>query len=142
MLIKMDNNDSRRVLGVNNTTGTGSRIPPPPHLNNRPKCELDSRNVVSLADILKSFHAPISEEYAWALTYQCAKCGQSVLANDEEREICHLITQPEHLLVHKDGQIHPHSFISQDPASPTISTEDAGTSSSGTGQYRDICRLT
>jgi len=77
-----------------------------------PKCELNSSGWLSLADILASFNAPISEEHAWALSYQCAQCGKSVLRDENTKDDCLLVTEPHHLLLHKDGQVHKDSFLS------------------------------
>lgn len=83
----------------------------PSILGPTPKTELDSRGCLVLADIIESFHTPISEEHAWALCYQSAKCGQSILFDPCSRERCFLVTALDQLLLHKDGTVHPDSFL-------------------------------
>lgn len=68
------------------------------------KCILDDKGCVSLMDILISFNAPISEEHAWALCYQCAKCFKNALQSDREK--CKVVTDLDHVLIHRDGQVH------------------------------------
>ena len=38
-----------------------------------PDVQLDEYGCLSLAEILECFNAPISEEHAWALIYQCLR---------------------------------------------------------------------
>lgn len=72
-------------------------------------CILDSDSCVSLKNILLSFNAPINEEYAWALCYQCAKCFQEAFENDREK--CCVVSEPEHVLLHKDGYVHANTIF-------------------------------
>ncbi|KAG8223161.1 hypothetical protein J437_LFUL000327 [Ladona fulva] len=91
-----------------------------------PKCNLNADDCVSLDDILQSFNAPISEEHAWALCYQCAKCFKNAF-DREDGENKHnkrfLVPQLNHVMLHKDGQVHP----------STIYDDSGGTF--GTGGY-------
>ena len=50
--------------------------------------ELDEYGCLSLAEIIECFNAPISEEHAWALIYQCVKALDSSIRDDH-------ICQPE-----------------------------------------------
>lgn len=76
------------------------------------KCKLDVDECVSLSDILISFNAPISEEHAWALCYQCAKCFK--YAHLSNREKCRLVKSLEQVILHKDGYVHDKSIICDD----------------------------
>lgn len=74
-----------------------------------PRCSLDANGCVSLENILISFNAPISEEHAWALCYQCARCFSNALQSDRKR--CFEVGELEHVLLHKDGQVHPNTVF-------------------------------
>jgi len=68
---------------------------------------LDTRDCLSLAQILRSFSAPITEEHAWAVIHQAV----TTLGELEglEEQLC-LMTEADHLLVTKDGLVHSSSF--------------------------------
>lgn len=73
------------------------------------KCKLDENECVSLLDILISFNAPINEEHAWALCYQCAKCFQNALQSD--RGMCRVVTELEQVVLHRDGNVHSNTIF-------------------------------
>lgn len=72
-------------------------------------CKLDQDDCVSLANIIKSFNTPVSEEHAWALCYQCAKCFKNAFEHDPNR--CRVVKNLEEVRIHKDGFIHPSTII-------------------------------
>jgi spire-like protein len=76
-----------------------------------PRTELDDRGCLVVANIVESFGTPISEEHAWALCYQAAKAGIGILGNESQKEACLLVTSMAHLVVHKDGQVTPATFL-------------------------------
>ena len=76
-----------------------------------PRTELDDQGCLVVADIVESFNTPISEEHAWAICYQAAKCGQGILSNDNQKDSCLLVTSIHHLIIHKDGHVHPATFL-------------------------------
>lgn len=73
------------------------------------KCILDSDLCVSLKNILVSFNTPISEEHAWALVYQFAKCFCSELSDKDNQS--KLVTKPKDVFLHRDGYVHPKTFL-------------------------------
>ncbi|XP_072158706.1 protein spire isoform X2 [Bemisia tabaci] len=73
------------------------------------KCKLDPNKCVSLSDILISFNAPISEEHAWALCYQCAKCFKQGWESDRDK--CKLVSELDHVLIHQDGHVHSNTIF-------------------------------
>ncbi|XP_046386776.1 protein spire isoform X2 [Ischnura elegans] len=94
-----------------------------------PKCSLNADDCVSLQDILLSFNAPINEEHAWALCYQCAKCFKNAfdrVEGDDKLKKCYLVSQLDHVMLHKDGQVHP----------STIYDDSGGTYSSGSSRTK------
>ncbi len=76
------------------------------------KCKLDLEDCVSLSNILVSFNAPISEEHAWALCHQCAKCFKNAFSKNREK--CRLVKRLEQVILHKDGYVHDKSIICED----------------------------
>lgn len=76
------------------------------------KCKLDDDECVSLSDILVSFNGPISEEHAWALCYQCAKCFKNAYAKNREK--CRLVKKLDQVILHKDGYVHSKSIVCED----------------------------
>ena len=48
--------------------------------------ELDEFGCLTLAEILKCFNAPISEEHAWALIYQCLRALDSCIRDNLIRQ--------------------------------------------------------
>ncbi|CAK1544327.1 unnamed protein product [Leptosia nina] len=73
-------------------------------------CVLDGESRLNLQQILQAFNSNVSEEHAWALCYQAARCFQRCL-NDAAAPACYLPTQPAHLLLHKDGTVHPDTLL-------------------------------
>jgi len=76
-----------------------------------PGTALDDKGCLVVAEIVESFNTPISEEHAWALCHQAAKCGAGILGNEAQREVCLLVTTSHHLLLHKEGQVHSATFL-------------------------------
>ena len=86
---------------------------------------LSESGCVSLGQILGSFSAPISEEHAWAVTYETVKTldaclqnksvivhanatdGANAVASDTFCEV----TSPSDVLIHQDGFVSTDSFL-------------------------------
>jgi len=88
--------------------------------------ELDEYDCLSLAKIIESFNAPISEDHAWALIYQCMKAldtcirdnlirqpqnagSSSQLGSNENPQQQHTIlsvVSPDEISIQRDGIIH------------------------------------
>lgn len=69
---------------------------------------LDSADCLTLQQILKAFNSNISEEHAWALFYQASRCYQKCL---DEGTAYYLPTELRHVLLHKDGTVHPSTLL-------------------------------
>lgn len=69
---------------------------------------LDASDCITLQQILQAFNSTISEEHAWALFYQAARCFQKCLTDGPT---CYLVTEPRHVLLHKDGSVHPSTLL-------------------------------
>lgn len=69
---------------------------------------LDSAECISLQQILQAFNSTISEEHAWALFFQAARCFQRCLTDGAT---CYLVSEPTHVLLHKDGTVHPTTLL-------------------------------
>lgn len=78
-------------------------------MNSKTKCIVNSDGSVCLSDILNSFNAPIKEEHAWALCYQCAKFFSECL---QTRQLtCFIINQVEDVYLLTDGNIHENTVL-------------------------------
>lgn len=73
------------------------------------KCILDSDLCVSLRNILVSFNAPISEEQAWALVYNFAKCFCNE-ASDQDNQ-SKFVSKPKDIFLHRDGYVHSKTIL-------------------------------
>lgn len=69
---------------------------------------LDGGDCITLQQILQAFNSTISEEHAWALAHQAARCFHKCLADGHT---CYLVTEPRHVLLHKDGFVHPNTLL-------------------------------
>ena len=85
---------------------------------NTPTCKLDENDCLSLLHILKAFDGPINEERTWAVLHQAAKCANSCFlsststtaSTDSTTFKCCVASEPAHILIHRDGSVHPKSF--------------------------------
>ncbi|XP_028169892.1 uncharacterized protein LOC114359625 [Ostrinia furnacalis] len=73
-----------------------------------PELALDAADCMSLQQILQAFNSTISEEHAWALFHQAARCFQKCLS---EGATCYAATEPRHVVLHKDGSVHPSTLL-------------------------------
>lgn len=109
-LIMSRDNRSRSTRSCENSPETKGRPTTTTTNNRRAKCTLNADNCLGLRDILLSFNGPVSEEQAWALCYQSAKCFKAALARTPQPpldEQLYDVTDLAHVLLHKDGEIHP-----------------------------------
>ncbi|XP_008184579.1 protein spire isoform X1 [Acyrthosiphon pisum] len=81
-------------------------------------CKLDDNDCVSLVNIIKSFNTPVSEEHAWALCYQCAKCFKN--AFEREPNKCRVVKNLEEVRIHKDGFIHPSTILNTEELAESL----------------------
>ncbi|XP_049885136.1 protein spire isoform X2 [Pectinophora gossypiella] len=72
------------------------------------ECSLDAAECINLQRILQAFNSTISEEHAWALFYQAARTFQKCYS---EGATCYSVTEPRHVLLHKDGSVHPSTLL-------------------------------
>ncbi|XP_039764047.1 protein spire isoform X2 [Pararge aegeria] len=69
---------------------------------------LDATQCLTLQQILQAFNSHISEEHAWALFYQASRCFQKCL---DEGTAYYLPTELSHVVLHKDGTVHPRTLL-------------------------------
>lgn len=74
--------------------------------------ELDSRNCLTLEQILQAFMAPISEQHAWAVVHQATKCLASVLEQADMDAAKFMVMKSRDIIIHKDGFVHKDTFLS------------------------------
>lgn len=68
------------------------------------RCTLDNNGCLKLSSILLAFNAAVSEEQAWAVCFQTAKCMVNEWNSDSSS--CYRLSDTSHILIHKDGFIH------------------------------------
>jgi len=68
---------------------------------------LDQQDCLTLAQILRSFSAPITEEHAWAVIHQAVTTLGELEGLEDQ---LYLMTEADQLLVTKDGLVHPSTF--------------------------------
>lgn len=91
-------------------------------------CKLNSECCLSLDLITSSFSAPITEEHAWAIVFECVKCLQEIVERHEINKqtssqrgrkcSVFVVTSTQHIYLHRDGRIHASTFLqTQDSSS-------------------------
>ena len=88
-------------------------------------CQLSQEGYLSLAKITNGFSAPITEEHAWAVVFECLKCLKSVMESKPSRVF--IVTSTQHIQLHKEGRVHESTFLSdQNDEDHDGSTTEAG----------------
>ncbi|XP_055953265.1 protein spire homolog 1-like [Argiope bruennichi] len=95
------------------------------------RCSLDSNGCLRLSTILQSFSAALSEEQAWAVCFQAAKCMVNEWNSDSSS--CYCLSDTSHLLIHKDGYVHRSSV--------KLSSSEAGKRQLATSEYQLVATL-
>lgn len=89
-------------------------------------CTLDQESCLNLDEITGSFSAPITEEHAWAIVFECLKCLRSVVREAKNRRIL-IVSHTDQILIHREGRVHESTFL------PTTSNSSSCHESSSTG---------
>lgn len=84
-----------------------SKVPPKFGDTSWTPCQLSSDNCLTLQKITSNFSAPITEEHAWAIVFECVKCLQSVV---DGKSRVFAVTNTRQILLHHDGHIHAATF--------------------------------
>ena len=71
-------------------------------------CQLTQEGCLSLAKITHDFSAPITEEHAWAVVFECVKCLSSVM---EGKPRVFVVTNTQQILLHREGRVHESTFL-------------------------------
>ena len=121
--------------------------------------ELDEYDCLSLAKIIESFNAPISEDHAWALIYQCMKAldtcirdnlirqpqtagSSSQLGNNENQHQQHTIlsvVSPDEISIQRDGIIHHKTWCNcSNHSSNRLRTKESQTSRRTSKYYEHL----
>ena len=85
---------------------------------------LDSNKCLTLKQVVSSFSAPITEEHAWAVVFECLKCLKSVMESKPSRVF--IVTSTRHILLHREGRVHESTFLSDQNEDHDGSTTEAG----------------
>lgn len=81
------------------------------------RCDLNPDGCLSLANVLRNFGAPISEEHAWAICHEAARTLGSCIGVNSIARLA-VVRDAEELFLHKDGTVHPSSFIRPKTGAP------------------------
>ena len=73
-------------------------------------CTLDQESCLNLDEITGSFSAPITEEHAWAIVFECLKCLRSVVREAKNRRIL-IVSHTDQILIHREGRVHESTFL-------------------------------
>ncbi len=74
--------------------------------------KLDASGCLTLRQILGSFSAPITEEHAWAIIFEAVKTLHTCLGNHSLVAKLLLVTDLNHILLHKEGYVSEGTFMS------------------------------
>merc|ERR1711915_969379 len=95
--------------------------------------QLDTRNCLNLGQILRVFSAPITEEHAWAVTFQCLSCLMKRLQNEDA--ICYSVETANDIFIHTSGSIHEDTFSHKQQERKVITAENAAVADCGAAIY-------
>ena len=77
---------------------------------------LDSKQCLTLKQVVGSFSAPITEEHAWSVVYEMTKTLDLCLDNPGIYHKLYLANRLEHVYIHEEGLVNDQTFI-QEPES-------------------------
>ena len=86
-------------------------------------CKFNADSCLTLEEITSSFSAPITEEHAWAIVFECVKCLHSMVESKPRRVF--VVTNTRQILLHREGRVHESTFLI--PA-PTATQSSCGQS--------------
>ncbi|XP_071042769.1 protein spire homolog 1, partial [Parasteatoda tepidariorum] len=95
------------------------------------RCSLDSNGCLRLSNILQAFSTSLSEEQAWAVCFQSAKCMINEWNSDSSS--CYILSDPNHVYIHKDGWIHKNTV--------KVSGQDTVNRQLATSEYQLVASL-
>ena len=55
------------------------------------------------------FSAPITEEHAWAIVFECVKCLHSMVESKPRKVF--IVTNTKQILLHQEGRVHESTFL-------------------------------
>lgn len=74
-------------------------------------CKLNSDSCLNLEKITSSFSAPITEEHAWAIVFECVKCLKGIFVEQKHTGPVFLVTNTEQIYLHREGRVHESTFL-------------------------------
>jgi len=115
-------------------------------------CKFNSDKCLALEEITSSLSAPITEEHAWAIVFECVKCLHSMVESKPRKVF--IVTNTKQILLHQEGRVHESTFLIPEncggddgqensvskPTSSSTSTPRASTTSES--KVRPILNLT
>ena len=73
-------------------------------------CQLNADACLNLDEITGSFSAPITEEHAWAIVFECLKCLRSVVRAKNTKRVL-IVSHTDQILIHREGRVHESTFL-------------------------------
>ena len=70
-------------------------------------CQIDEFNVNGFWQLC--FSAPITEEHAWAIVFECVKCLHSMVESKPRKVF--IVTNTKQILLHQEGRVHESTFL-------------------------------
>ena len=55
------------------------------------------------------FSAPITEEHAWAIVFECVKCLHSMVESKPRKVF--IVNNTKQILLHQEGRVHESTFL-------------------------------
>ncbi len=80
----------------------------PPSLSSWQPLSLDDCDSLSLSRITSSFSAPITEEHAFAVVYECVRTLSS-LTKESSAKLA-VVNSTQDILIHRDGRVHETTY--------------------------------
>ena len=70
------------------------------------------------------FSAPITEEHAWAIVFECVKCLHSMVESKPRKVF--IVTNTKQILLHQEGRVHESTFLIPGSTEKCVGDEGQG----------------
>ena len=78
-------------------------------------CKFNVDGCLTLEEITSSFSAPITEEHAWAVVFECVKCLHGMLESKPlcsgSRRVFQIVSNTRQIFIHREGRVHESTFL-------------------------------
>ena len=87
-------------------------------------CKFNADGCLTLEEITSSFSAPITEEHAWAIVFECVKSLNGLVESKPRRVF--VVTNTKQILLHREGRVHESTFLIPDKSGQSAVSDDRG----------------